>query len=57
MDKGKNLTLNLDQFKKMGGKYIFSRHAVNINNGNGISFLRKFTDPNSKYDIHLYKVE
>ena len=57
MDSDKNLTLNLEQFKQMGGRYIFAGYEVNINEGNGIKFLKKFKDNNSLYTVYLYQVQ
>ena len=56
MDTSTRILLNLEQFKKMGGKYIFSAYTVNINSGKDIEFLHKFFDKESLYDIYLYQV-
>ena len=57
MNMDKNITLNLKQFKMMGGKYIFSSYKVNINNGENIKFLKKFSNKDSLYDVYLYQVK
>ncbi|OQP17435.1 DUF6044 family protein, partial [Geobacillus zalihae] len=52
----KNLQLNTEQLKKMGGRYIFS--AVPIDNAaeNGLVLDRVFTSDESAWTIYLYKV-
>lgn len=52
----KNLKINTDQLKIMGGKYIFS--AVEIVNYKDISlqFLNKFSDNNSLWNVFLYEI-
>jgi hypothetical protein len=54
--KIKNLELNTDTFKKLGGKYIFS--AVRIENAaeNNLEMDKVFKDKNSAWKIYLYKV-
>lgn len=54
--KDKDINLNLKQFKDMGGKYIFSRYEVVINNGVNVDFVRKFSSSNSLFDVYLYRV-
>ena len=51
-----NLDLNIEQFKKMGGKHIFS--AVEILNYSeiGLKFEKKFTNDESYWNIYLYSV-
>jgi len=53
----KNLELDIDSFKKMGGKYIFS--AVKIINckSNGISLEKIFYDKNLPWKIYLYRAK
>ncbi|MEW5322264.1 DUF6044 family protein [Geobacillus thermoleovorans] len=53
----KNLQLNTEQLKKMGGRYIFS--AVPIDNAaeNRLVLDRVFTSDESAWTIYLYKVE
>ncbi|WP_235599054.1 DUF6044 family protein, partial [Geobacillus stearothermophilus] len=53
----KNLQLNTEQLKKMGGRYIFS--AVPIDNAaeNGLVLDRVFTSDESAWTIYLYKVK
>jgi hypothetical protein len=52
----KNLQLNTEQLKKMGGRYIFS--AVPIDNAaeNRLTLERVFTSDESAWTIYLYKV-
>lgn len=51
----KNLQLNIEQFKKMGGRYIFS--AVLIENAaeNNLSLEKVFDSKESAWKIYLYK--
>ncbi|HWO98060.1 MAG TPA: DUF6044 family protein [Bacillus sp. (in: firmicutes)] len=51
----KNLQLNIEQFKKMGGRYIFS--AVPIENAaeNRLSLEKIFESKESAWSIYLYK--
>jgi hypothetical protein len=51
----KNLQLNIEQFKKMGGRYIFS--AVLIENAaeNNLSLEKVFVSKESAWKIYLYK--
>ena len=51
----KNVELNIDHFKKMGGRYIFS--AVPIENAaeNHLSLENIFTSDTSVWKIYLYK--
>ena len=51
----KNVELNIDHFKKMGGRYIFS--AVPIENAvkNNLSLEKIFISKTSAWKIHLYK--
>lgn len=52
----KNLDLNTNQLKKMGGQYILS--AVPIDNAadNNLSFEKSFDSKDSYWKIYLYKV-
>lgn len=56
VSESREINLNLEQFKEMGGKYIFSRYEVAVNNGVNIDFLKKFSKDNSLYSIYLYRV-
>lgn len=51
----KNLDLNIEPFKEMGGKYIFS--AVPIDNAaeNGLYLEKSFESASSAWKIYLYK--
>ncbi|MEC2758104.1 DUF6044 family protein [Bacillus cereus] len=51
----KNVELNIDHFKKMGGRYIFS--AVPIENAvkNNLSIEKIFISKTSAWKIYLYK--
>jgi Protein of unknown function (DUF6044) len=54
-DSLKNLALNLQQFKKMNGKYIFSTNPIDCRKQN-LSFVRKFDDSDSFWQIFVYEV-
>lgn len=56
MDRSKSIELNLEQFKKMGGRYIFSSYKVIINNNDGVQLLKKFSRNDNKRVIYLYEI-
>lgn len=51
----KNVELNIEHFKKMGGRYIFS--AVPIENAvkNNLYLEKTFVSKTSAWEIYLYK--
>jgi Protein of unknown function (DUF6044) len=51
----KNLAFNIEAFRELGGKFIFS--TVKIENAKeiGITFVREFSHPQSWWTIYLYK--
>ncbi|MFJ7938516.1 DUF6044 family protein [Peribacillus sp. NPDC096622] len=51
-----NLDLNMDAFKGLGGKYIFSAIPINNAKENGLVLDRIFTKKGSAWKIHLYRV-
>ncbi|MFJ9383897.1 DUF6044 family protein [Peribacillus sp. NPDC101481] len=51
-----NLDLNMDAFKGLGGKYIFSAIPINNAKENGLVLDGVFTKKGSKWKIHLYRV-
>lgn len=51
----KNLELNIDQLKKMGGRYIFSSVPIDNALENGLSLEKVFHSDESAWKIHLYK--
>lgn len=51
-----NLQLNTDQFKHMGGSYIFSALPIENANDNKLMLERVFQTKNSIWKIYLYKV-
>ncbi|MBE3569645.1 MAG: hypothetical protein IMW92_05835 [Bacillales bacterium] len=52
-----HLQLNIDQFKKMGGQYIFSSVPIMNAEEDGLHFLKAFNDPDSAWKIYLYKAK
>jgi hypothetical protein len=52
----KNLDLNMDAFKGLGGTYIFSAIPINNAKENGLVLDRVFTKKGSVWKIHLYRV-
>lgn len=50
----KNLELNMDQFKKMGGRYIFSSVFIENADENGLKLEKVFKSKESAWKIHLY---
>lgn len=53
--KIKNLELNIDQFKKMGGEYIFSSVPILNASENSLKLSKIFTSNESAWKIYLYK--
>ncbi|MET1177267.1 DUF6044 family protein [Peribacillus simplex] len=51
-----NLDLNMDAFKGLGGKYIFSAIPINNAEENGLVLDRIFTKKGSVWKIYLYRV-
>ncbi|WP_203555030.1 DUF6044 family protein [Bacillus sp. B15-48] len=51
----KNLELNIEQFKQMGGKYIFSAVPIDNAEKNGLKLDKVFHSNESAWKIHLYK--
>ena len=52
----KNLDLNMDAFKGLGGKYIFSALPIKNAKENGLVLDRIFTKKGSVWKIYLYRV-
>lgn len=50
----KNLELNTDQFKSMGGRYIFSSVFIENAEENGLKLEKVFQSKESAWKIHLY---
>lgn len=50
-----NLDINVDEARKLGGRYLFSAVPVNNYQDLGISYLKKFTHPDARFNIYLYK--
>lgn len=51
----KQLDLNTEEFKNMGGEYVFSIATIENAESIGLQFMKTFTNVKSKYKIHLYK--
>jgi hypothetical protein len=52
----KNLELNIEPFKEMGGKYIFSAVPIDNAKDNGLELERIFTEKTTVWKIHLYSI-
>lgn len=52
----KNLELNLEPFKQMGGKYIFSAVPIDNAEENGLKLDKAFNSKSSAWKIYLYEV-
>lgn len=52
----KNLDINTNQFKAMGGKYIFSAAPIINHQKNGLKFLKTFEKDHLPWRIWLYMV-
>lgn len=50
------LRINSSVFDEMGGKYIFSRVEISNSRELGIALQGIYTDENSPYSIHVYKI-
>ncbi|MCQ6275805.1 hypothetical protein JMM81_12665 [Bacillus sp. V3B] len=51
----KNLQLNIEQFKKMGGRYIFSAVPIENASENDLDLEKVFESEESAWRIYLYK--
>lgn len=51
-----HLELNMDVFRKMGGRYIISSVPILNADEDGLHFMRAFDDPDSAWKIYLYQV-
>jgi Protein of unknown function (DUF6044) len=51
----KNLQLNIEQFKKMGGRYIFSAVPIENASENDLALEKVFESEESAWRIYLYK--
>jgi len=51
----KNLELNTDQFKQMGGRYFFSAIPIENAEENGLALEKVFQSEESAWKIHLYR--
>lgn len=52
----KNLVLDLQPFKQMGGRYLFSSVPIDNHQENGLQLDKIFTSKESAWKIYLYKV-
>jgi hypothetical protein len=52
-----NVDLNVSAIHSLSGKYIFSSYPIVNYEENGLSFLQKFHDKDSAWDIYLYKIK
>lgn len=50
------LDLNIEQLKKLGGKYIFSGIPIENHTELGLEFEKSFSTKDSYWKIHLYRV-
>lgn len=55
--KIKNLELNIEAFKEMGGRYIFSSVPIMNAADNGLELLKPFDHPESAWKIYLYEAK
>ncbi|MDF2557696.1 MAG: hypothetical protein K0R71_1524 [Bacillales bacterium] len=55
--KIKNLQLNTDELKKMGGQFIFSSVPILNYRQNNLDYIKTFDDTQSAWKIYLYKVK
>jgi hypothetical protein len=53
----KHLQLNINQFKKMGGKYIFSAVPILNSRDNNLVLMKTFKNKDSVWKIYLYSVK
>jgi hypothetical protein len=52
----RNLQLNTNEFKKMGGKYFFSALPIDNASGNHLKLDKIFVNKHSAWKIYLYEV-
>lgn len=50
------LMIDVEAYKELGGRYIFSRIPVENQNELGLQLRGTYTDPSSPYTIYLYEV-
>lgn len=55
--KDKNLYMDTEQFKKMGGTYIFSRIEIANKDEKGLVHVGTYENDESLYTVYLYKVQ
>jgi hypothetical protein len=55
--KIKNLELNINAFKEMGGRYIFSSVPILNAKRNGLILRKKFDHPESRWRIYVYEAK
>ncbi|MBP2634333.1 MAG: hypothetical protein H6Q72_240 [Firmicutes bacterium] len=54
--KLKNLELDMQAFKNLGGEYILSAAEITNYQQNGLEFLQKFSEEWSVWEVYLYRV-
>ena len=54
--KIKGLQIDIQQFKKMGGKFIFSAAEIINHKSLGLNYIKSYTSKNSFWKIYLYEV-
>ncbi|MEH7582075.1 DUF6044 family protein [Priestia megaterium] len=55
--KIRHLQLNISQFKKMGGRYIFSAVPIENAESDGLHFLKAFNDKQSAWKVYVYEAK
>ena len=56
-EKLKYLELNMEQFKKMGGKYIFSAAEILNSDTMKLQLIKRVAPANAYWVIYVYKYE
>ena len=51
------LFIDVDELKKLGGKYLFSRIKISNEEELGLNMISEYQDENSPYTIYLYDTE
>lgn len=51
------LYIDVEAFRQLGGKYLFSRPAITNAGESGLTLVGTFTDENSAYVLHVYSAE
>ncbi len=52
-----NILIDIEAFKDLGGKYVFSRVQISNSQGIGLKYIQKYSSSDSPYTIYVYSAE